>query len=363
MGKKGDRRMSVMDKIKDLRKRMPNNRRTSTKGIFLRWQEGDNVVRLVGEFLETKTHYVKGNVKRGERGLLVSEAFSGDDRLPPVLNCLDWDLDEEKPTEERTCPICHLNRLAKKALNEFPAINNEEYTMEDRQFLEQLLSSTRARTALKWNVIDRNDPFVIVDDGNTETKALGLKIATIGMEAWGDIEGIFNQIGYDITDPEKGIDIVVEKGNNGARVVYSAKAVLEGLSIKVTPLTEEERALNVLDLRQICGKMIEREKILDALHGDLREMVEINDSESEQTETKSAPKSAPKNVEKDDEEDPDDPISGSGKKKVEEQIEKDKKELDVTSFACFGSIDGNHPECKDCPGKEECAKESGVELN
>jgi hypothetical protein len=243
-------------------------------GIFHNWSDGPNVIRLVGDkFLEVKTHFVApGN--RGDRGLCQVDAFKGDDHLPKVVNCLNWDIQKEEPAETQKCPICELHAIAKMALQEEP-------TPEEKKFFEELLSATRPRDSLKWNILDRDDPHVVqVAEDGTETKILGFKIATIGMEAWTDIEGIYEQCGFDIGDVDEGIDICVTKGKNAMRVVYSAQAVLMGKGLKVTPLTDEERALPQHDLKQRCGKMTKREAIVDALHPDLRELLELNENDA-----------------------------------------------------------------------------------
>ena len=89
---------------------------------------------------------------------------------------------------KKTCPICNLNRIAAQAMTEGP--NDEE-----AKYFKTLRDGARARTQLKWNVFDRDDPNVtVVDDKGNEVKKKGLKIASIGTEAMEDIEGIFEQI-------------------------------------------------------------------------------------------------------------------------------------------------------------------------
>ena len=263
--------MSVLDRLaKQQAARPQNNQGGRVKGIYHQWKEAKNIIRLAGDYTEVRTHFIAPAPKRSDRGLCIATAFQGDERLPQVVNCLNWDIALERPTKVKTCPICKLNAVARAVLNEKPS-------EEEKKFFEALRSSSRASTTLKWNIIDRDDPFVIVTDANkAESKVLGYKIASIGPEASADIFGIFKQVGYDINDPVKGVDIEVVKDSKGVRTTYSARAVISGTSLKVTPLTKEEAALELHDLKVRCGKLVDADKLVDALHEDLREIINLN---------------------------------------------------------------------------------------
>jgi len=261
---------NVLDKVRQFRaNKTYSGHDHRVRGIFHQWKDGDNIIRLVGEFIEVRTHFIAPVKNRNDRGLCRDDAFEGDDALPQVINCPNWDIEMEKPRKQKTCPICVLNELAWAALKENP-------TPEEKKFLESLRIASAPRRNVKWNIIDRADPFVIVTENGQERRVLGLKIATIGMEAYNDIEAIFEQCGFDITDPDAGIDIRVVKGFNGTRTVYTAQACVEGLNLKQTPLTEEERALALHDLKAICGRAVDIDKLMDALHEDLRQLIEVN---------------------------------------------------------------------------------------
>jgi len=267
--------MATLDKIRKLRASRPQTGGgTRLRGIFHSWKDGDNIIRLVGEFLETKTHFIAPAPKRSERGLCQAVAFQGNEKMSPVINCLNWDVQKEE-ARQGGCPICRLHAIAQQVLN-------DDCTDDEKKLFEKLRRDTGPRTLLKWNIIDRDDPHVLSVDDGVERKVLGFKIASIGMEAWNDIEGIFDQMGFDISDVEEGLDICVNKGHNGTRVAYSAQAVIDKStkppSAKVTPLTEEERQLSQHDLKVICGKHVEAKRIIDALHEDYRELLEVNDS-------------------------------------------------------------------------------------
>ena len=80
-------------------------------------------------------------------------AFQGDDKIPQVINCSNWDIALERPKKEKTCPICKLNAVARAVLAEKPS-------EEEKKFFEALRAATRATSTLKWNIIDRDDPMV-----------------------------------------------------------------------------------------------------------------------------------------------------------------------------------------------------------
>jgi hypothetical protein len=332
--------MGNLEKMRKLRQRRAteNNKRnfSNLRDIYYDFEMGDNRIRLCDEFLEVRTHFIAPAPKRNDRGLCQAEAFKGDDRIPMVINCPDWDLEKEekKPESEWTCPICKLNRIANQILEEGP---DEEET----DFFKKLRSQARARAALKWNILDRANPYITKKEGDSEEKVLGYKIATIGMEAYDDIEGIFEQTGMDISDAEEGVDIIVSKVKGKMRVEYSAKAAMD-MSVKpptvaMTPLTDEEQAAEMHRLLERCGRQTEPQKIIDALHGDYRDLLEMNldddeaDAEPEVEETPAEPeppKAAPKKARKSEPEDQvdevdeediddedDDPLAGTSSKK------------------------------------------------
>lgn len=298
--------MSVLERLAKVQAARPQGGNQSRmKGIFHQWKEGVNRIRLVGDFVEVRTHFIAPSPKRKDRGLCQAVAFQGDNKLPQVCNCLNWDIGMERPKKDKGCPVCKLNAVARAVLTEKPG-------EEEKKFFESLRAATRATSTLKWNILDRDDPFLISTDNGKEEKVLGYKIASIGPEAANDIFGIFKQVGYDINDPDRGIDIEVTKDSKGPRTTYSARAVIEGVSLKVTPLTAEERKLELHDLKVRCGKLVDADKIMDAFHDDLRDILKVNVSEetaddasvdaalddavvevSEEVETKPAPKTTP----------------------------------------------------------------------
>jgi hypothetical protein len=269
--------MSVLDKIRKMKERTPERGSFSQhRDIFHSFHEGDNIIRLVGEFLEVRTHFIAPAPKRNDRGLCQAKAFQGNNHLPMLVNCPNWDITKEEARSPKDChcPFCKLNEIARKGLKEHPS-------PEEKKFYEGLRSAAYPRTGLRWHLIDRDNPYVLKVVDNKEEKVKGLKIGTISTELWKDIEGVFNQCDIDITDAKDGIDLCVTKTVD-AKTSYAGKAVLTGKppTVKVTPLTAEELAYELYDLKAVCGKQTELDALLDALHGDLREMLDVNLVES-----------------------------------------------------------------------------------
>jgi hypothetical protein len=269
------------EKMAKFRKRneKKNNKNDGSriKGIFHNWKDGENVLRFIGEFLEVRTHFIAPNSKMKAKGFCPMDRFQGENKLPQVVNCANWDLETDEEVDGG-CVICKLNKLSRDILYG----GNHEIDDDDKAFLDDLRRSSNARVGLKWNVIERSDPYVSkVDDKGNEEQVLGLKIASVGMEAFKDIDGIFEQLQFDLTDSVKGIDISVNKGHNGTRPVYSANAVLSGLAIKQTPLSEEELELDQHDLLAICGRQTDQAAIFESLRSDLKEMIEDVESDDE----------------------------------------------------------------------------------
>jgi len=361
-----DNTINKVKKFSKSRASFKNFRRT--KGIFYNFEDGDNILRLVGEFVECRQHFIAPNPKHGDRGLCIIEAFKGTDSLPKVINCLDWDSEKEEPTEKKTCPICMLNKIVRKALKE----GSQSLSAEDKKFLENLRHSTNVNTTLKWNVIDRKSPHIIeIQDDDTEKQVLGYKVANIGLEAFGDIEGIYSQI--DPTDPagiDEGVDINIRKGYNGIRPCYSAQIVMQGTRAKETPLTDEEKEMVKHDLHRLIGKHTDSKKIIDSLHEDLRQLLENSENSSleesevleepEETEETEKPKEEIKTNEKLNKfvSKPLNETFGFDDNEKDEKTNSEGEEEKESQWQCFGTCeDETHPECSQCDSLQDCLEE------
>ena len=361
--------MSNLDKVLKLRKsRVKFDRNKSTSGIFHNWKDGDNIIRLVGGFIQLKTHYIAPNIMKRLRGLCIKEAFQGEDRIPPVINCEDWDFEREAWNEEKTCPVCKLNRFLKKFLNSLTEEDEKALTKEEKKEYEDAEQASVPRSVLKWNILNRDDPYITETTEDGEKKVLGYKIATIGMEAWDDIDGIFKQLDVDIADPQEGFDIKVIKGNNGVRTTYSASLILQGKEAKETPLTKEEQELQQHNLVKICTKLTDGKKIIDAFHSNLRDVFDVENEEKVKVKIKEEVEEKVKvEVTEDDEKEEEIEEKVSEPKEavdeeVEEKEEVEKEEIDPTTWECWGGFEDPHTECDVCSSRVDCAKDAGVEI-
>jgi len=341
---------NVLDKIRkveeELKESESKNSRKRMKGIYFSFKEGSNIVRLVDNFLQVRTHYIAPNPKQKDKGFCGADAFSGtgDEYLPYMINCTNWDVEKEEWNEDRTCPICKIRE------NAFAQIRAGGLSDEAKKKLETITQKAKPRRAFKWNVIDRDDPYAIeISENNEESKVLSYKIATIGIEAWRDIHGIFESLKLDITDIEKGVDIEIIKDSSGSRVQYSARAVMDGLSVKQTPLTDEEKKLELHDLNAMCGKQTSISLIESNLRSEyipmLKDEEEVKTKEVKETKKTKETKEAKKT--KEEKEDNKESESNSG-------IEVS----DASEMVCFGEYEEDHEECSDCPCLEDCKKES-----
>jgi hypothetical protein len=384
--------MNALEKIRKLKKASQANGGSRRRGIFLQFRMGPNTIRLVGEPIEVKNHYL-GENKRFEhdpRGLIRDDA----DGVAKMINCSDWNIDIEEPKEEKSCLICKLNEIANAELKKA----DNDMTPADEGYLKELRSKGRARSVLKWNVIDRDDPNIVEQTDEGDKEVFGYKIANIGPEAWNDIEGIFTQVGFDISDPDKGIDICVVKSQGQNRVTYSVRAVMEEGSVVRTPLTDDEKETDLLDIKQICGRQTDQRKLFDALHDDYQQLLRVygfepadsdeqqeeqgqdeeqseeqeeiaseeEPDESENTNTEESDDSASEEEEKDGSDDKQavesESESSDSKEDKSSDDEKSDDNVDPSFWQCFGTIEVDHPECKSCDHKEACAKKAGVEL-
>jgi hypothetical protein len=357
--------MDTLAKIRKLRESNRSGNGSRKRGVFMTFEMGENIIRLVGEPIEMKNHYLGENkmAEHDKRGLITKDA----EGIPILINCLDWDINIEEPKDEKRCPICKLNELAHGELTK----EDNEMSDEDRGYLTDLRSRARARTVLKWNVIDRNNPNIIEQTDDGEKEVFGFKIANIGPEAWTDIEGIFNQMGFDISDPEKGIEICVEKKRGQTRVTYSVRAVLEDGAVVRTPLTDEEKQVDLQDIKKICGGQADPEKLINALQEDYKELLSVygfggdqsadadSETEKEEEEVVQEEESSESEEETESEPENDEPEEKQEKKEDESDAS---EEIDPSGWECFGTIEVDHPECQTCDACVACAKDAGVEL-
>lgn len=241
-----------------------NNGLGATKDVFYKFKTGVNHIRLVGDMIECRSHYLAGNQKRGNRGLCPQMVFEGDDKIPVFASCNDWDVAAERRKPTRECPICQLVTIASRALSS-GRLNEAQV-----KFYTELKQNAREMTSFKVNIIDRDDPYITVIENGAETKRKGLKIASLSYTVAKSIYELSSRFGFGIEHPDKGIDIEVTRSDTNGTTSYKVLPVFgKNMAPLVTPLTDEERSYQVHDLLGVYDRGVDYSKIRNSLHGDL----------------------------------------------------------------------------------------------
>jgi hypothetical protein len=280
---------------------------SSTTGLWVQLEDGDNKVRLGGNVAVCERHYVKD--------LVSAEAMrpKGESRADVSANvtCMNWDTDNQGKSEEEVhcCPICDLRSASNIKLKEAKESGDED----SEKKMKELSGKSFARSRYSWDAISRKDPLVKTKDGDgNETEEMAWKILGLGTEGTEAIEALCKQYPQ-LADEDEGCDIVISK-HQGTRTTYGASFALDGPNIAVTPLTDEEKEMKDLNLvRYIASHMSPRtlfqslkpsyqELITDVLGktaGDYPEDCPVqktmqNDDGEKKTESTPNPASAPK---------------------------------------------------------------------
>lgn len=254
-------------------KNKPQAGYVKTATIHQKFPVGKSYIRPVGDFVETHTHNLSPN-SFGSIGVADKAMFKGKDFIPFEVPCIDWNILLAEKNSEYTCPFCKLYYRASKMLK------RKDLTPEEKKTFEAIKTACAPSRKVRWNDIDRNDPtYIRVKDGK-ETKVRGLKLASFSKALFKDIKGIFEQTGLDLSDPETGIDLVIDRAvdaNN--KTTYSAFAAMERTSVKITPLTDEEKSWTPWDIVDMYSKPYDFNKIEPVMHADFRELLSYSDED------------------------------------------------------------------------------------
>lgn len=237
------------------------------RSIWHNWRSGDQIVRFVGDFIITKTYWLpKSNFN--PIALFPESAFEGENAIPKIMNCSNWNIDEEK-FEENGDVLFLLNKIARDVLKCASSLDEDTKTKFD-----YLKKRTDPNTYYRWNIIDRDEPTD--DQGNVKE----YQIASIGYELFESLLSIHDDYQpSSFTSIDEGIDIKVTKADNNGRTKYRAAPVLKRGSISVTPLTDEEKAWQINNLKEICGRQIDQDLVFSKLLPEWQDL--INDYRSD----------------------------------------------------------------------------------
>lgn len=271
---------NALEKIKRYRDRKNKSGGSSSGGggngearltnTWIKFIKGDNRVRLVGEHLELRTHWVAKSAFDGTEGLCREDSFGWDEGKinNRKINCPNWDVETETAIKT-DCPICILHGIAQEALG------MDDLEPDEKEYFESLRAGTKPTEEFKWNIFDRANPNITQKTDGVEKEILGYKVPSkMGIEIYESIEKIFDQLDRDITDVKIGVDINIMRDDSGTRTKYTSEAVMEGITAKVTPLTDEELAIEQYDLKKMCGVQTDPSLIKNWLQENLIKLID-----------------------------------------------------------------------------------------
>jgi hypothetical protein len=286
-------------------------------GLWVKVERDDNIFRILGPMGKTAVHFIS-NLKIIPEGSPVSG----------VVTCAQ--------TKDKRCVVCE---VVKNLLS------------SSREEDQQLAGKISAVPRYMWNVLVR------------EGGSSSYKILEIGPQALEALSGVKKEWG-DFRDPDDGYDVVINLGDKAGRNHYTAKARVEKKVVGgkptqelcVSPLTEDEKALPLIDL--VDMKTLTPEADLIAV---------FENAGYELSGKASAPKRTGKAEDNFDE-----PVV-SKKPKAEEKKEEAPTPKFVKKGAapvageekkpkCWGTFEDVDELCGKCSHLNACAKAAGFEL-
>ena len=252
------------------------------ENVWFDWGNSEeHVVRLVGDFKWIRSHWIGASQFGKDIEILSPDAFKGENKIPMNVACGNWDPDSESEEPDGdNCPVCRLGRNADKMLQKY----GKEMEEADKEIIKNIRKKCAVRNTYLFKCIDRDNPYV--DDEKTRK---GYKIIKMPAELLTAIIELSKKLeDVNITSPEEGIDITIKRvkpeGNKMGKTSYTALPVYKGMTVKQTPLTEEELAYRDLDLSKFAGKAVDRERFEEELVDEnnvrtIYEMVEENNDE------------------------------------------------------------------------------------
>ena len=239
-----------------------NNGNFGKENIWFDWGNKDeHTIRLVGDFVSIRSHWI-GESKFGQDiAILNSGAFKGDNKLPMTVACGNWDAETEtEDPDGDACPVCRLGRNADAMLKKY----GKELEEADKATFKNIRRKCAVKCQYLFKIIDRENPYV-----DEEKTRKGYKILRAPEKLLKAILELSDKMkGIGISSPDEGIDITIKKivsETSKNDVSYSALPVMEGVSVKQTPLTEEERGFRELELHKFAGKPVDKERFEEEL--------------------------------------------------------------------------------------------------
>jgi hypothetical protein len=241
-----------------------NSSEFTKDNIWFDWgDKEEHVIRIVGDFRISRTHWIGESKFGNDVAILKSSAFKGENKLPMTVACGNWDADTEtEDPDGNGCPICRLGKNADAMLKKY----GKSLVEDQKENLKNIRRKCQAKSQYLFKIIDRDNPYV--DDEKTRK---GYKILRAPEKLLKAILALSDSMeGIAITSPDEGIDIKIKKtvsATTKTDVTYSALAVMAGPKVKQTPLTDEELAYRDLDLLKFVGKPVDTKRFEEEMEG------------------------------------------------------------------------------------------------
>ncbi len=265
---------SLSDKfshIKDYDKKSQTND-FPKQNVWFDWgDKSEHIVRLVGDFIYVHQHWIAKTNFGTDYEIFPESAFKGDNALRKSILCGNWDVTSESIVENG-CPICELERKASSFIASKDC---------DKDYKEQLTAlRNRCRPVGRYLIqcIDRDNPYV--SDNEKGFKILQMPRELI--DAISSLDRGFTEFG--ISDDDKGIDIVIKKEvppTGKGKTKYTVTPLFDGVKVKQTPLTEEEKSWRRLKLENFAGTKYERSLLKDRMTSDCVDILDINENDDD----------------------------------------------------------------------------------
>ncbi len=234
----------------------------ANENIWFDWGgKEEHVIRIVDDFVSVRSHWIGESKFGNDVPLLKASAFKGDNKIPMTVACGNWDVvTETEDPDGDACPVCRLGRNADLMLKKY----GKELEESDKEIFKAIRRKCAVKCQYLFKVIDRDNPYL--DEEKTKKGYKILRAPEKLLKAILDLSDKMKGIG--ISSPDEGIDIIIKKSvseKTKTDVTYSALPVMDGVSAKQTPLTDEELAYRDIDLKKFAGKPVDKARFEEEL--------------------------------------------------------------------------------------------------
>ena len=241
------------------------------ENIFKDLTEGTHTLRLIGEWVTTRTHSINAT-SWNKFEIYPASAFDGEDGLKKMVNCADYNPATESLHDEQTCIICRLRAAVKDLLypKSLDGKQNPQLTDKQVDYLKSISKKCFPRERYRFLCIDRDNPYI-----DESTKKKGFKIVEFSSDLLKSFMAMVkSNPEIDFTSEDGGCDIQVTRTGSGSDTNYTVIPKMKGAMLAVTPLTEEEKKWDRPDILKICNKLPDQEKLYLRLKPEMRDFID-----------------------------------------------------------------------------------------